>query len=116
MWVKRTEYAELIDRAARMQGEKDAMQRQVDAQKTNQDWMVLRLTQLEHERAQLLYRYMDVKITTPTVELDVPVVPETSQIGSDLPSFDDVGDAEAKKLGLDWDADGRVTQHGKAIG
>lgn len=116
MWISRAEYAELIDKSVRAAGERDAMQRQVDAQKTNQEWMVLRLTQLEHERAQLLYRYMDVKITVPTVELDVPVTPESSTIGSDLPSFDDVGDAEAKKLGLDWDSDGRVTQHGKAIG
>ena len=115
MWIKRGEYRELVQDAAAARGERDALERQVATQKTNQDWMVLRLTQLEHERAQLLYRYMDIKVTVPTVELDVPVTPETSKIGSDLPSFDDVGDAEAKKLGLDWDDDGRVTQHGKAI-
>ncbi len=116
MWIRRAEYAELIDKSVRAAGERDAMQRQLDAQKTNQDWMVLRLTQLEHERAQLLHRYMDIKITVPSVELDVPVTPESSNIGSDLPSFNDVGDEEAKKLGLDWDADGRVTQFGKVIG
>ena len=115
MWITRSEYVDLVDKSARMQGERDAMQRQVDAQKTNQDWMVLRLTQLEHERAQLLYRYMDVKVTVPTVELDVPVTPATSAIGSDLPSFNDVGDDEAKKLGLDWDDQGRVMQHGKVL-
>ena len=115
MWINRAEYAELIDKAVRAQGERDAMQRQVDAQKTNQEWMVLRLTQLEHERAALIYRYMDIKITTPEISLDVPVTPESASIGNDLPSFDDVGDEEAKKLGLGWDVDGRVTQHGKAI-
>ncbi len=115
MWIRRGEYDVLMQRALLAQGERDAMQRQVDAQKTHQEWMVLRLTQLEHERAQLLYRYMDIKITVPTVELDVPITPESSSIGSDLPSFNDVGDDEAKRMGLDWDADGRVTQHGKAI-
>lgn len=115
MWISRAEYAELIDKTVRAEGEKHAMQRQVDAQKTNQDWMVLRLTQLEHERAQLLYRYMDIKITTPSVELDVPVTPDASSIGSDLPSFNDVGDEEAKKLGLAWDDSGHVVQGGKVI-
>lgn len=116
MWITRIEYDAMLTRALTAQGERDAMQRQVDAQKTNQEWMVLRLTQLEHERAQLLYRFMDVKITTPNIELDTPVTPESSAIGNDLPSFNDVGDDEAKKQGLDWDVEGRVTQHGKAIG
>lgn len=115
MWVKRSEFRQLVQDTAAALGARDAMQRQVDAQKTNQDWMVLRLTQLEHERAQLLYRYMDVKITVPTVELDLPVTPASSAIGSDLPSFADVGDEEAKRQGLDWDDQGRVTQDGKVI-
>jgi hypothetical protein len=115
MWVKRSEYRQLVQDTAAALGARDAMQRQVDTQKTNQDWMVLRLTQLEHERAQLLYRYMDIKITVPTVELDNPVVPHTDTNRlSDIPSFEDVGDEEAKKLGLDWDSDGRLTHHGKA--
>ena len=115
MWIKRSEYRQLVQDTAAALGARDAMQRQVDAQKVNQDWMVLRLTQLEHERAQLIHNYMGVKVTVPTIELDVPVTPESSAIGSDLPSFNDVGDEEAKKLGLDWDDDGFVTQHGKRI-
>lgn len=114
MWIKRSEFRQLVQDVAAALGARDAMQRQVDAQKVNQDWMVLRLTQLEHERAQLLYRYMDVKITVPEVALDVPITPTTSQM-SDIPSFQDVGDEEAKKLGLDWDDQGRVTQHGKLV-
>lgn len=115
MWIKRAEYDAMLARALTAQGERDAMQRQVDAQKVNQEWMVLRLTQLEHERAQLLYRYMDIKVTVPTIELDVPITPESSAIGNDLPSFNDVGDEEAKRQGLDWDSEGRMTVHGKAI-
>lgn len=115
MWIPRAEYDELMVRALRANGAAEVLERQVASQKTSMEWMVLRLTQLEHERAQLLYRYMDIKITVPTIELDVPITPESSAIGSDLPSFNDVGDAEAKRLGLDWDAEGRVTQNGKAI-
>lgn len=116
MWIKRAEYDELMKRALEANGVAQALERQVATQKVNQEWMVLRLTQLEHERAQLLYRYMDIKVTVPTIELDVPVTPETSVIGNDLPSFNDVGDEEAAKQGLGWDSEGRVTQHGKAIG
>lgn len=116
MWIRRAAYDAIQERASKAQGAAEVLERQIATQKAHQEWMVLRLTQLEHERAQLLYRYMDVKITTPTVELDVPVTPETSRIGSDLPSFEDVGDEEAGRQGLGWDDQGRVTQHGKAIG
>lgn len=115
MWISRAAYDEMMRRALEANGAKEALERQLIAQKVTQDWLLHRLTGLEHERAQLLYRYMDVKITVPVVELDVPKTPENSSIGSDLPSFNDVGDEEAKKLGLDWDNDGRVTQHGKVI-
>ena len=116
MWIRRKTYDEMLSRALVATGEAQAMQRQVDAQKTSLDWMIHRMTQLEHERAALIYRYMDIKITVPELVPDTPVTDQTSQIGNDLPSFNDVGDDEAKKLGLDWDKEGRVTQHGKVIG
>lgn len=115
MWVKRAEYDKLMERALIAQGEKEALQRQVDSQKTTTDWIIHRMTQLEHERAALIYRYMDIKITVPELVPDSPRTETSSQIGVDLPSFQDVGDEEAKKLGLDWDNDGRVTQHGRPV-
>lgn len=116
MWVKRADYDAMMARALEANGAKEALERQVLSQKTTMDWMVVRLTQLEHERAALIYRYMDIKITVPTIELDTPPAAEPSTIGNDLPSFDDVGDDEAKKQGLGWDEFGRATQHGKVIG
>lgn len=115
MWIRRQAYDDLMKMALEANGAAQALERQVAAQKTTQDWLIHRMTQLEHERAQLLYRYMDVKITVPTLEPDAPRTEETSAIGNDLPSFNDVGDEEAKKLGLDWDNEGRVTQHGRLV-
>lgn len=115
MWIKRAAYDAMLARALEAQGACGALERQVANQKTTMEWMIHRLTQLEHERAALLYRYMDVKITVPVIETDAPKPADASQIGSDLPSFQDVGDEEAKRLGLDWDEQGRATQHGKAI-
>lgn len=115
MWVKRAEYDKLMERALIAQGEREALQRQVDSQKTTTDWMIHRMTQLEHERAALLYRYMDIKITVPELVPDAPRTEASQMAGFDPPSFADVGDDEAKKLGLDWDNDGRVTQHGRPV-
>lgn len=116
MWISRSDYDAMLGRALEANGAKEALERQVATQKTTMDWMVMRLTQLEHERASLIYRYMDIKITVPEVSLDAPVTPENPPSSmSDLPSFNDVGDEEAKRLGLDWDENGRVTQHGRAI-
>lgn len=116
MWIRRADYDSLLGVALQAKGASEVLERQVASQKTTMEWMIHRLTQLEHERAQLIYRYMGIKITVPTLETETPPSPDASAIGSDLPSFDDVGDEEAKRLGLDWDNDGRVTQHGKAIG
>lgn len=115
MWIKRSEYDDLMKRALEANGAAQALERQVATQKNTMEWMIHRLTQLEHERAALIYRYMDIKITVPEVSLDTPVTPAASSIGNDLPSFNDVGDEEAKKLGLDWDTGGYVTQHGQRI-
>lgn len=115
MWIKRADYDGLMKQALEANGAAQALERQVSTQKTHLDWMVLRLTQLEHERASLIHRYMGVQITVPDVQLDVPVTPVPVSSMSDIPSFEDIGDEEAKKQGLDWDEHGRVTQHGKAI-
>lgn len=115
MWIKRATYDAMLGKALEAQGAKAALEQQIITQNVTRDWMIHRLTQLEHERAQLLYRYMDVKITVPELVPEVPQTETASAIGNDLPSFNDVGDEEAKKLGLDWDGEGRVTQHGKVI-
>lgn len=117
MWIRRKDYDAMLGRALEAQGAMHALTQQVATQKNLLEWFVLRLTQSEHERASLLHRYTGVEITVPTVSLDEVPTPAAapSQIGIDLPSFNDVGDEEAKKLGLDWDETGRVTQHGKAI-
>ena len=115
MWIRRKTYDDLMRMALEANGAKEALERQVVTQNVTRDWMIHRLTQLEHERAALIYRYMGVKLTVPELTPETPVT-EPSNIGSDLPSFNDVGDEEAAKLGLGWDNEGRVTQNGKVIG
>jgi hypothetical protein len=113
MWIKRADYDRMLGNALTVQGANGALESQLATQKTTIDWLLVRLTQLEHERAQLIYRYMDVKIVTPEFSPDKN--PVGAQAISDIPSFEDVGDEKAKELGLDWDSEGRVTAHGRAI-
>lgn len=67
---------------------------------TNMDWMRLRLTQMEKERAQLMFQLMGVKVPVPEIEqvrIDLPG--ELQHPLNQMPSFEDVGDEEAHKLG-----------------
>ena len=117
MWIRYSTLETLLKERSEAVGVAHALEQQVVAQKGTLEWLTFRLTQLEHERAQLIFNYMGVKITTP--ELDP--APTTKPISgtdllNDVPTFNDVGDEEAARMGLDWDAEGRVTVHGKAIG
>lgn len=78
----------------------------------NLDWFRVRLTQVEAERAKLLYLHTGVKMETPSFERSTP---EDDQQRSALPDmiagfagFQDVGDEEARKLGIEWDDEGKI--------
>ncbi len=114
MWISRKVYDEVQKQRFEAQGVSQALERQAIATKTTMDWLMVRLTQLEHERAQLIFNYMGVKITVPEI-LPSAQVEQGSELLNDIPSFSDIGDDEAKRQGFDWDSEGRVTQHGKAI-
>ena len=78
---------------------------------TTLDWMRVRLTQIEHERAQMLYNFTGVKVQVPSIERETPAAPRPGSVSDILAAvhhFGDVGDAEALKLGVDWNADGTV--------
>lgn len=73
------------------------------------DWFRFRLTQVEKERAILVEHYLGIKIPVPEVAQeaaaalrDHPVVSEIMKAGGNI--FADVGDHEAKRLGVDWPA------------
>lgn len=107
MWISRVMFEQLIEARAAATAVVTELKSQNVAQKTTMDWMMMRLTQLEHERAQLIHNYMGVKIEVPSIEPETPSV-TTSDLLSQTMSFDDVGDDEAKKQGIDWDEMGRV--------
>ena len=107
MWIRRSDYDALITELAGFRAENREKTATLAAIQTTLDWARVRLSQVEHERAQLLFNYTGVKIMTPSIEPAKPS-PSMQDILSQLPSFDDVGDAEARRLGVGWDEQGNL--------
>jgi hypothetical protein len=69
---------------------------------TTMDWMRVRLNQVEQERADLIERYLGVKISVPNIApAEKPT--DNADLFNQTPSFEDVGDAEAERLSIRWD-------------
>lgn len=113
MWIDRKFYEHFRLDWANVSGELTALKSRFAAQDTMVDWFRIRLTQLERERAQLIFNYTGVKIETPSF---VPKVeePVTETILNEATAFDDVGDEVAKRLGIEWAPDGTLSYSKKA--
>ena len=107
MWLDRKTYDDLRLDAAKRSTECQVLQQQNTALMTTLDWLRVRVTQLEMERAQLLWNYTGVKIPTPVINKIDPERPETNPM-TQIPNFNDMGDVEAAKLGVGWDSNGEL--------
>jgi hypothetical protein len=115
MWVDRKAWDHVNHQLAQAYGTVAGLERSITALETTMDWMRVRLTQLEHERAMLIQHTLGVTIAVPSIE-KAPPTKGTGTPRSDfghplhaMPSFDDVGDEEAARLGISWDpTDGSV--------
>ena len=103
MWISRKFY-ELL---AAAQAEARAQAETIASLKTTNDWARLRITQLEKERAQLIYATSGAKIAVPEF-VQEPGNAAGGNFLHDMPGFDDIGDDMAAKLGIGWGKDGRV--------
>ena len=105
MWCDRKVYDDLRLDVAKRQAECQVLQQQNATLVTTLDWLRVRVTQLEMERAQMLWRYTGVKVP-------VPEIVKTDGVASNpmaqTPNFNDIGDTEAAKLGISWDENGEL--------
>ncbi len=99
------------ERDARIRAEAGfaALQSHLSAVRVTMDWQMMRLTQLELERAQLIQRYMGITIAVPEVQQEHR---DPSAILQEVPSFQDIGDTEAARLGISWNELGEVQHAG----
>lgn len=110
MILSRTVYQDLRDSLVKSQIETNALT-QVNAQlNAHIEWMRVRLTQIEYERAQLIQRYMGITIPTPTFDAPSDSHPDPNQ----TIDFNDVGDKMAEELGIGWNDDGTLKYASKA--
>lgn len=110
MWITQATFERLIDERSAATGRVVSLVEQVAAQKATVEWLMLRLSQVEHERAILTETFLGIKLPVPVVK-HAPM-PQNTITAEDLlnsmPSFEDVGDEEAAKQGIGWDEHGRV--------
>jgi hypothetical protein len=110
MWVDRAAYDETRKALWEAVAKNTVLERQVEAQQSTLNWMALRVTQVEHERAQLLFNYTGVKIETPVIS-PKPNDAVEDVVGQAM-NFDDVGEEVAKRMGISHNEDGTL-RYGK---
>lgn len=112
MWLSQTAWLKEREDAIAMRAERDMAVQQLKQQETTLAWFMHRLTQIEQERAKLIFNYTGVRVEAPTYEQPDPEKDGASMIQKNplnaLPSFEDVGDEEAARLGIDWNSEGEV--------
>lgn len=104
MWIDRNVYENLMLDNAKLREESRVLNQQNQTLRSSLEWFMVRVTQLEKERAVLVQNYMGVKIETP----DYRPAPSPREVPLDIPSligamgFNDMGDDEARRLGIDF--------------
>lgn len=111
MWIDRKTYDDMRLDNAKAQTEVRVVAEQNRALQVSIDWFRVRISQLEMERAQMLYNYTGVKISTPVIER----VPEgdIARALQAVQGFEDIGDREAARLGIGWQSDGTLSHEQK---
>lgn len=109
MWIDRKIYATLEARAIAAESVRTTLEHTNLQLEAVNDWMRLRLSQVERERAQLLHHYLGIKIEVPEIEKSAP---EPGRIAGhplmQTLSFEDIGNEAASKQGIGWNDDGSL--------
>lgn len=112
MWISKTMWRDERDARIKAEAELTGLRSHNAALKTTMDWQMVRLTQLEHERAILIETYMGIKSAIPTVVKDMPSA-TSQEIMQELPTFEDMGDEAAERAGVTWNELGEVVYPSK---
>ena len=107
MWIDRATVEKLRTELEVERAKRELLQQQTIAANTMMDWFRVRLTQLEFERAQLIFNYTGVKVPTPVIDKADP--PHDGHPFNEMSAlFQGLDDKEASRLGISWAPDGTV--------
>lgn len=107
MFINRDIYEQLRNQKDALYAAYTEQAARIAAQQTTIDWLMVRVTQVEKERAQLFERYTGVRLAIPEITREADTKPTDRSF--DFPvSFNDIGDAEAASQGLGWNDDGTL--------
>lgn len=109
MWISRKAYEDLQAERTRALSNYHLLKEHNKALQVTLDWLRVRQTQVEMERAQLVSHYMGINVSVPSIVPERPNLPHVE--GHPLnavPNFDDMGDEEARRLGIGWADDGTL--------
>ncbi len=110
MWVAKVIYQEIRESLIAATAVRDSLLGHNRALETTCDWLRVRVAQLEQERAIMLHKYMGIDIPVQVIEKREERTPNPYNL---TPHFNDLGDAEAARLGITWNEDGSVVYGGR---
>lgn len=108
MFVTRSFVDGLREKIVALEAENRTLRDAAKTAEVNQDWMRHRLTQLEKERAQLMYAQTGVKIPAPEFEKVSDAGFDIAKVLGEQVSFGDVGDEVAALMKIGHAPDGTV--------
>lgn len=109
MWIDRKTYDDLRLENAKLQGICQEQARANASLQSSFDWLRVRVTQLERERAQLINNYMGIKVEVPEIEVVAKDKRGAESLSNAAASFfTDMGDEEALKQGISWNEEGEL--------
>lgn len=108
MFINRDTYEDMRQKIAALVAANNEQVARISAQQATIDWLMVRVTQVEKERAQLFERYTGVRIAVPEI-VKTPVEHKLHDRSFDFPvSFEDMGDVAASSAGIGWNDDGTL--------
>lgn len=103
MWISRKAFEQTIKERDQAIAKATVLEQQNNNLTVTQGWLVAQFNKLELERAHLLSRFMNIDVPVAQIQ-QKSSAPDMTK----APSFNDMGDEDAAKLGIDWNPDGTL--------
>ena len=108
MFIRTNQFLKLVEDKAQAEGVASVLRTENAKQVVTIDWLRTRVNQLEKERAILMRERTGLTIPIPEIDMITGNKMRETRSTPPLPSFEDVGDEEAARLGVDHNEMGEL--------